>query len=350
MVRSTLTGKLFLLAAVSLPTYAQKSDIYEPTYLTGPYNFSYGGKDITGPLYNQSATNPNVTRSVKFHPFWWYNGTNMTNKEIEWTWRVNISDFYASNAAPRSSELGVLENPHVVLNTYDFSWPGAKNLSAHLGSKDPLCISTGVAYTFPANVTNGYANGDTNSLDCGAALGDACRDAILRESSVSILNHGLCAREKPWNTLPECAGRIGLDEKVSRLPGSWRWNFNVANGSKTAPDRTDGRQIPHVPNPDSGSGLYAFNSWPRNATNLSEYYEATNRLHVVLIDMTDIGDGETRKPSLLCMRVNTTKVEDGSEEAKGKNDGKDKSAAHATGLNVAAMALAAATMMMAWAM
>ncbi|KAK8063040.1 hypothetical protein PG997_015137 [Apiospora hydei] len=248
-------------------------------------------------LYARAAANPNATRSVKFHPFPWFNGSNPEKyTDVEWEWRVNISDF-----APPDRRRALID-PHVALSTYDFRWPGSGNLSDQVsGGPDAVCISTAVAYTWPGNLTNRYAEGgDPNSADCGTVLGAACRDAILRNGTGYVTGnrrscHGTGAS---WNTLPECADSFGYSHELTRrlnpnkIPNVLTYDINRENGTQPNPEWGNWTRVPGNTNPTSGAGFFAFNSAPRNATNETDYYEATNRLHVVMLNtMLPTGDG-----------------------------------------------------------
>ncbi|KAK8097047.1 hypothetical protein PG999_012991 [Apiospora kogelbergensis] len=332
---------------MSLPTNAQSVSDYATVYYPGPYNFTYN-RNISGPLLNQAAANPNATRSIKFRPFPSYSGNNDRLRNLEWSWRVNISDFYAANASPSFSEDGLLEDPHVIVNTYDFSWPGGGNLSEQIGTTNPFCISAAGSFVWPANVTNRYADGDPNSPDCGAVLGEACRDAIVRQGASSAGLDKCSGPSKFWKTLPECAGSLGYAGSLDSFSSVTTFDFNGYNGTKPDPNAkgpaSNATRVPGgTPNPASGTGFFAWNSYPRNATNMTEYYDATNRLHIVMINAAlPIVNGWASKPTLMCMRVNTTKLE--------VEDEPDSSAVHVKELGTAATAIVAATMMLAWIM
>ncbi|KAK8036325.1 hypothetical protein PG993_008939 [Apiospora rasikravindrae] len=344
--------------SASISTNAQSGSYYEPSYTIGPYNLTDGASDGNNArdlLFAQAVLNPNATRSVKFHPFPWYSGSNPEKyRDFEWTWRVNISDFTGPNTTKNETRAGApLIDPHLALTTYDFRWPGGGNLSDQVGghgTTDAVCISAAAAYTWPGNLTNRYTEGDVDSADCGTVLGAACRDAILRNGTSD--RRSCSGPETAWNLLPECADSFGYAQQLTRrldpelFPTVLTFDINRNNGTRANPDRGRGNdtRVPGNPNLASGSGFFAFNEFPRNDTNLTGYYEATDRFHVVLLStMLPNGDGGGYQggAALMCMRVNTTKVEWEGPESAGM---------HAAGLGAVATAVVGVTMMLAWIM
>lgn len=128
-------------------------------------------------------------------------------------------------------------------------------------------------YTWPANVTNKYANGDTSAVRCDAVLGEACRRAIeIKGANSASTNGGGCdGPATPWVNLPECADSFGYAHNIIRFPSTMTYDLNAYSGTK-GPGR-NGTLVPGgTPNPTSGTGFFAFNSYPRNATNETDYY------------------------------------------------------------------------------
>ncbi|KAK7912204.1 hypothetical protein PG985_014685 [Apiospora marii] len=304
---STSTSNMLLFLTALLSAQPALSERYMPVDYAGIYNLSSGVSNTTASLYAQAAANPNATRSVKLHPFDWYQGNNPDYyQNIEWEWRVNVSDFAATNAQNGMP----LVDPHVELTTYDFSWSGGKNLSDQIRSEDPVCITVAMSRDWPANVTNRYADGNTDDGSCDTVLGEECRRAIEKQGMSGSSSTKCQAPTKSWNELPECADSFG-----------YAYNLTGSAG--------------YV----SGTGFYAFNSAPRNETNETAYYEATNALHVVMVNtMLPITNGAMGKARLMCMRVNTTKVEWEDPES---------SATRGAGISAFATALVGAMMMMA---
>lgn len=225
------------------------------------------------------------------------------------------------------------------LTTYDFSWPGGKNLSDQIRTDDIVCLTVAMSYTWPANVTNRYADGNTDDGSCDAVLGEACRRAIESKGRNRPRTGSCQAPLTSWDLLPECADSFGYARNVSRESGSVAYDLNAYNGTVPGPGRNGTRVPGGSPNPTSGTGFYAFNSAPRNATNETAYYEATNRLHVVMVNaMLPLNNGAMGKARLMCMRVNTTKVawEDPNSAMRG------------AGISTIATALVGATMMLTW--
>ncbi|KAK8137214.1 hypothetical protein PG984_005154 [Apiospora sp. TS-2023a] len=332
MGQHTSTKNLVLFSTAVFAAKPAFSESYQPIYHAGIYNLSSGVSNYTASLYQQAAANPNATRSVKLHPFGWYSGQNPDYyRDIEWEWRVNVSDFAAPDAEEKSREDGSrLVDPHVELTTYDFGWAGGQNLSDQIRTNASVCLTVAMSYDWPGNVTNRYADDDGSS--CDAVLGEECRRAIENKGMNQPQSHGCRAPAMSWDALPECADSLGYTRNATGQAGSVTYDINGFNGTQPAPGR-NGTRIPGgTPNPTSGTGFFAFNSYPRNATNETAYYEATNRLHVVMIQaMLPINNGAAMgQAKLMCMRVNTSKVEWEDPES---------SAMHGAGMSTAATAV-----------
>ncbi|KAK7953032.1 hypothetical protein PG988_013726 [Apiospora saccharicola] len=335
MVQITPARNMFLLSTALVSARAASTESYEPVYYTGVYNLSSSVSNVTAALYEQAAANPNATRSVKLHPFGWYSGQNPDYyRDIEWSWRVNVSDFAATDADSTSGDGTPLVDPHVELTTYDFSWAGGQNLSDQIRTNHSVCLTVAMSYTWPANITNRYADGNTDDGSCDAVLGEACRRAIETKGQSRPQTDQCESPTTSWADLPECAGSFGYARTRSRFSGTSSFDLNGYNGTKNRVGSSGrgGTLVPGgTPNPTSGTGFLAFNSYPRNATNETEYYEAANRLHVVMINaMLPINNGAMGAARLYCMRVNTTKVE---WEDPGS------SAVHGAGMSTAATAV-----------
>ena len=210
-----------------------------------------------------------------------------------------------------------------------------------MGRDSRVCITTLMSYTWPANVTNRYDEGDTDSADCGPVLGDECRDAIIRAGASDTSGCG--SPRHVWSALPECASSFGYAHDQSQLAGLTTFDINASNGTRPQSAMNETRVPGGTPNLTGGMGFYAFNSRPRNATNETEYYEATNRLHVVMVNADlPIPNGRLSKPTLVCMRVNTTSIDE-----DGGNDDGDSSALRAAGLSTWGAGLVGATILLA---
>lgn len=210
---------------------------------------------------------------------------------------------------PSAKEYNEVVDPHIVATTYDFTWPGGGNLSAALG--DPragLCLSfVSLPLDFPANVTDGYSNDNANDPSCVPMLGQSCVDAILSSGRTAVGQpFGLCTAGSAWFELPECKSTLGYVLSTAGSAGTNTISLGFQNSSNATHDR------------ENGEGWYGLFSAPQNGGASVEYYNATNRVHIAMIDPVlpstrDTGYAEGAK--LLCMRVNVTS-EDTGEDTK----------------------------------
>ncbi|KAI4862801.1 hypothetical protein F4820DRAFT_399057 [Hypoxylon rubiginosum] len=273
-------------------------------------------------LVRNAQGNTNTTRGVAFKPFEAVDTTNsaLSSGDVEWTWRkydspfqvhvnvlrnsgVNVSDF----AVPGDESYDEVVDPHIVATTYDFTWPGGGNLSAALGDTAAgLCLSfVSLPLDFPANVTELYTEGDANDPSCAPVLGQACVDAILSGGRTTSAGQppGRCAAGRAWFELPECESTLGYALAASGSGGTNTVSLGFRNSS------SGGSSNATAYDAEDGGGWYGLFSAPQNGSGSVEYYNATNRVHIAMIDpvLPSAGDtGYTQGPELLCMRVNVT--------------------------------------------
>ncbi|KAI1755416.1 hypothetical protein F4782DRAFT_404401 [Xylaria castorea] len=241
--------------------------------------------------------NPNVSRSATFNPFenaWGELGPDSVLRNAEWTWRVNVSQFYAPYNG--SDVAGPSGRQAFVSQTYDFSWSAEGNLSEALdGATGPLCVTQlGAWVDLPVNVTNGLTDGTS----CVPALGQACVDAILNktpppggEDGCDLGGYG------KFDEMPECRGSFGRDRG---LFGTFAAGFSLGNTTS---------QI------NSGDTLWVNMSSPVLGNETWLYETVANQIQLLLFSVllpTSTRPNASTVPGteLLCLRANSTKLPD----------------------------------------
>ncbi|KAI0538436.1 hypothetical protein GGR58DRAFT_468347 [Xylaria digitata] len=250
---------------------------------------------------------PNATRGVTFKPFGFEEGTSgeiPAFRDIEWAWRINVSDFATPNSTTDGP--GETRDTHVVTTTYDFNWPASDELSTKLnGSTARFCLTTADFHDLPVNVTNAYTENGTNSTSCVSTLGQACVDAILKGGKFEgdPTSRYCQAPSQNWPGIPECQNTLGYTSKVARY-------FTLDTISRGFSNYTTQNVTKAFIN---GGGWSGYFSAPQNSSGSNEYYTAMNRLHIVMINAlqassTGFESGYSQGAQLLCMRVNATKL------------------------------------------
>ncbi|KAI0539519.1 hypothetical protein GGR58DRAFT_464592 [Xylaria digitata] len=318
-------------------------DLFILTCLLGVANAEsvvYGPKGVAGSaldsnldtyslgLVTNAQQHPNVTRGVAFKPFELAAAShpNSALADLEWTWRINVTDFAAPNAIDYNGNSEFVD-PHIVSTSYDFNWSGPQNLSAQLnGTATRLCLTVADYTELPANVTDAYTEEDTGSTSCVSTLGQACVDAIL--ASGEYTGNGTERCKSPglfWDTIPECRSTFGY---ASAESGSLTMVSFSLNGSLT-----------------SGDGWWGQFSATQNGSASPQYYSSSNLLYVALFNPLlavegSLEDGFTQGPQLLCMRVNTTDSDSVDTTDPGNGDTTDpESAGSRSILNWTALAM-----------
>ncbi|KAI1322374.1 hypothetical protein F5Y16DRAFT_42005 [Xylariaceae sp. FL0255] len=284
------------LLVLALACFAQAtSEDYGPVDVVGGSVPSNLDSTSTGYLKN-AQNNPNSTRTVTFKPFASVEGLDNDSaaQDLEFSWRINISDFSAPNAA--SSDFNAVTDPHIISASYDFTWSGNSNLSSFFGGTTPsFCFGIFSTPDMPVNVTNAYTSDDDS--DCTKALGSDCVKAILAKNTFSgdpDDGHGCISDE--WSTIPECASTLGY---VLQVVGE-------ADVDEFGAGFNDTRIF------SEAGGWYAHISGAQNGSGSDDYYFQANRLHVALLNpviQTSDDNGDDligQGPSLICMRVNST--------------------------------------------
>ncbi|KAI0198045.1 hypothetical protein F4808DRAFT_437462 [Astrocystis sublimbata] len=277
----------------------------------GPFPgwFSPAPDDEFGPLpvpsdlivhHNQ---NPNISRSGTFKPFqdtWEWLRSDSVLRDAEWTWRVNVSQFYAPYNGTNISEVAKRGDYQAfVSQTWDLSWPIEGNLSEALDdARSTLCITQlGAGIDLPVNVTNSLKDDDTS---CVPALGQACVDAILKQISPPD-EKGSChtANQHLFSLIPECYGSFGRD----RGPFNSTTTIGYSLGNKS-------QQI------NSGETFWVNVSGPVLGNEIVQYQTAANQmqvLHLSALLPTTHNSSDTfmlHGKELRCLRANTTKLQD----------------------------------------
>ncbi|KAI1826871.1 hypothetical protein F4861DRAFT_495488 [Xylaria intraflava] len=289
---------------------AADPEIYRSGFIAGS-SFPSGLDAYSKGIFTNAQQHPNATRGVTFEPFGSEGNTpNLKLGNIEWTWRINVSDFAAPNAIPDPT-LGTYPtvDPHIVTTSYDFTWSGPKNWSTELqGLEDRFCLAVVDFTDLPVNVTNGFTESDTNSTSCVPALGQDCVNAILSASQSKQPFAGpSCNIDLNWSEFPECQNTLGYADKVTKFSlSSFMPGFSEEIGKNITTDFINGR------------GWYGYVSPPQNGSGSSAYYTALNRLHIAAINpLLSAGVGLTQGPELLCMRVNATALPTGDTNGDG---------------------------------
>ncbi|KAI1399871.1 hypothetical protein F4819DRAFT_463742 [Hypoxylon fuscum] len=266
----------------------------------------------TSQLITNAQQHPNVTRGIQFYPFGAEGSVSAipAPKDVQWTWRVNVSDF----SAPNADGWDPAKDPHVVTSTYDFTWPGGGNLSAALGVPNAgICVTVADSpLDWPVNVTNTYTEDDTDSNSCAGTLGQACVDAILDEERNSGHLLGDCRLPpESWFALPQCQDTLGYASVSYGFAGIASRGLGFLNSSSNA---TRARE--------DGEAWFGTLSAPQYGSGSAEYYTVANRLHIAVINPIlptegPVEGGFSQGPQLMCMRVNATKLPVGDPNGDG---------------------------------
>ncbi|KAF2971357.1 hypothetical protein GQX73_g2179 [Xylaria multiplex] len=256
---------LFILTCL-LGVATAESVVYGPKIISGSA-FDGGLDAYSLGLVTNAQQHPNATRGVAFKPFELAatSNSNSALADLEWTWRINVTDFAAPNAIDYKGDSEFVD-PHIVSTSYDFNWSGAQNLSAELNGTDMrLCLTMTIYDELPANVTGAYTEEDTGSTSCVSTLGPACVDAILADGRFTGNGNETCySRGRFWDTIPECESTFGYAIAES---GSLTMVSFSLNDSLT-----------------SGDGWWGQFSATQNGSASPQYYTSRNLLYVVLVN------------------------------------------------------------------
>ncbi|KAI1273890.1 hypothetical protein F5Y07DRAFT_375449 [Xylaria sp. FL0933] len=280
-----------LLSIIATLTSADNTFLYQESY-GAP--FPSDADNYTRSLVQNANQHPNATRSVRFKLF---SECGDASEGVDWTWRVNVTDFSTPNAVAQLQVAGgyspaTFIDPHVVNTVYEFMAPGMNISSALNDSVDaPFCISNAHIIGMPANVTNTYTDDNTRSIDCTPALGAGCVSAILgttRRSQNKCFSSG-----ESWFNLNACADTLGYaaSQTPKHQTGISTVNVNTANSTLL-----------------STTGFWGAMSDTHNGTSATTYEAAVNQLQVMMITRPSADDSNIPESQLLCMRVNTTQL------------------------------------------
>ncbi|KAI1745415.1 hypothetical protein F4680DRAFT_402126 [Xylaria scruposa] len=241
--------------------------------------------------------NPNVSSSATFKPFrdaWAELGPDSVLRNSEWTWRVNVSQFYAPYNGS-ASYVAASDRQAFVSQTYDFSWSAEGNISGALdGATGPLCITQLSAYVdLPVNVTNAL----TNDTSCVSALGQACVNAILSKTPPPDEKAGCNWGDYGiFDEIPECRSSFGRSKGFGTFGAGFYLNDTAT-------------QI------DSGETFWVNMSGPVLGNETWLYETVANQIQLLLFSVLLPTTALPNNPlvpgkDLLCIRANSTKLPD----------------------------------------
>ncbi|KAI1322392.1 hypothetical protein F5Y16DRAFT_416000 [Xylariaceae sp. FL0255] len=245
---------------------------------------------------------PNLTTSATFSPFenaWGQLGADSVVKGAEWTWRLNISQFY--DAYNGSDIAGPSDRQAFVSQTYDFSWTTEGNLSAALdNASTPMCVyQLGPWVDLPVNVTNNLTNGTS----CVPAFGQDCVDAMLKSVEPFSQAQG-CFWSMTFDELPECAGAFKSVSPVSQ------------SGQSVA-------LVGEPGNTKSGDTFWVNMSGPVLGNETWLYETVANRIQLLLLSVElpiavqQPNVSTVQGTELLCLRANNTQLPDDGVNSNG---------------------------------
>ncbi|KAI0178838.1 hypothetical protein GGR52DRAFT_276428 [Hypoxylon sp. FL1284] len=298
-------------------------------------------KDILD-ISRNAQQNPNATRGVAFKPFDKIDLTNtgLASGDVEWTWRVNVSEF----ADPKAIGIQPVADPHIVTTSYDFTWPGGGSLDKALNdSMAGLCVTAMTLPSLPQNVSDKYNSDAANSASCAPVLGQACVDAILGQGATEAGQPlGRCQGSSvSWFSFPECQDTLGyaLSLTGSGTVETASFGFHNVESNKTH-ERS------------SGEGWFGRFSAAQNGSGSALYYNTTSLLQVAMVNpvLPIKGASNSTPPAqgaqLLCTRVNVTEATDDSENADDPDeDSAGSSVGEGAGWTVFMMSLVSFTFM-----
>ncbi|KAK4640156.1 hypothetical protein QC761_604505 [Podospora bellae-mahoneyi] len=259
-------------------------------------------------IAEQALQNPNATRNITFNPY----PDVIPLADLEWTWRVNISDSLTDPFNNRSDDF-------TVRTSYDLTWGGAPRNSTLAEALPELGNNSFCTVQFlltdrgwPANITNLWTDKDTDDTSCVPILGPDCVNSIIR--STGLNNGGPCQNPGgTWTDAPECASSLGYMADSRLLPGRMFVDLSKAR---------------------SGSMFFSLQSEEySDLDNKTIYGNYHNAIHMMLVNapvqlVRSLNGGfPTDAPKrLLCMRVNTSQREvvddeDGNDGGNGGDGG-----------------------------
>ena len=155
-----------------------------------------------------------------------------------------------------------------------------------------------------------------DSSDCGVALGDKCVEAIKKDGRIHPACNGI---KKAWFSLEACADSVGSVIRPGTITTSTLAGRNDSRNSTDddSDDDDDDDNTFH----ESGDGFLSHSSAAYNSSDPETYYNATNRLQVVMLQANHAGSNSN--PKLFCMRVNTTEVPESEDEAAEGSEGSE---------------------------
>ncbi|KAK0662924.1 hypothetical protein QBC41DRAFT_329476 [Cercophora samala] len=249
-------------------------------------------------------SNPNATHNITFNPY-----PNVKQlADLEWTWRINISDSLTDPFFNVSTDF-------IVRTSYEFIWEDSPLNSTlaeaipELGNQSFCAVQLVLSERgWPANITNLWTDEDANSTSCAPVLGQDCVDAIIKSAGSN--NGGPCLSPGGrWEDAPECASSLGYMYSSRLVSGKQFIDLSQARSG--------------VPFTGLASRQYS------DLDNKTLYENYLNDIHMLFINapvdlVRENGIFDTHAPKqLLCMRVNTSRREVDDDDEGGNDEGND---------------------------
>ncbi|GIZ44274.1 hypothetical protein CKM354_000747700 [Cercospora kikuchii] len=228
-----------------------------------------------------------------------FNRTDLTDLDQNWTWSVQMSNVSMSNASLSNSDPP--PNAHVALTTYNFGWPEGDNINnatrlstpsvrggreGNLQPNSTACIWLLSGAKFPQNVSDKW---DSSSSDCTSALGEDCVQAIMSGLGLDC-ESGAFTSNRTFRE--SCASSFGV-------LGSWGVNAQPFGNSR---DRNATDVL------EKGEALAWHLSNPYQADNDTIFEDEKSRLHVIGLSVTSQLNTVSflRREYVLCNRVSAS--------------------------------------------
>ncbi|EJT73852.1 hypothetical protein GGTG_07707 [Gaeumannomyces tritici R3-111a-1] len=282
--------------------------------------------------------NPDASRSLAFKPFEWYDGAggrpSANLSQVEWTWTKSPS---RANPPRQGFNRTAVSDPHVVVTSFDLSWPGGGDISAALdggGGGDnsttamppagPLCATALTGNDMRPNASNLLGPDDMGVVHCASVIGTDCLQALMasspRASSPSLLLLLLLLTD----ALPPAPDGVGASCRQAEARGGQSdlqtIDLNPVNATERRRLRS-GAAFLLAATAAFGGGAVAAGG--------GVYDDVATQLRVLVLDATraraGLPGGPVRpanmQPAVLCMRVNAAALavdEEGAAAGPGR--------------------------------
>ncbi|KAL8301327.1 hypothetical protein RB593_000241 [Gaeumannomyces tritici] len=285
--------------------------------------------------------NPDASRSLAFKPFEWWSGHGES---------TSAKSPSRANPPRQGFNRTAVSDPHVVVTSFDLSWPGGGDISAALdggGGGDnstttmppagPLCATALTGNDMRPNASNLLGPDDMGVVHCASVIGTDCLQALMASSprasspsSSSSSSRTRCRRPRTeWGQLPACA-------HVFPQVSSWRPSREAeARGGQSDLQTIDLNPVNATERRRLRSGaaflLTATAAFGGGAVAAGGgvYDDVATQLRVLVLDATraraGLPGGPVRpanmQPAVLCMRVNAAALavdEEGAAAGPGR--------------------------------